>query len=145
MKMRLIHVAVILTVLAGSVVVHAQMGPQQGSGPYGHGPGQHMTADQRLQHMTRQLNLTDSQQQLIKPILENEDEQMQSLHENASLSQQDRMAQMMQLRQGTAEQIKPILNADQQQKYDQMMNRRPGHGRGGPDQNQSQGEAPPPR
>ena len=123
MKMKLIHAAAVLAVLAGSTALYAQMGPQQGGGPYGHGPGQPMTAEQRLQRMTRQLNLSDAQQQLIKPILENEAKQMQSLHEDSSLSQQDRMSKMMQIRQGTSEQIKPILNAEQQQKYEQMMNR----------------------
>ena len=141
MKMKLLHAAVIFTVLAGGTVVYAQMGPDQGGGPMGHGPRQPMSADQRLQHMTKQLNLSDAQQQQIKPILENESKQMQALHEDSSLSQQDRMSKMMQIRQGTSEQIKPILNADQQQKYEQMMSR---HGRGGPGSNQPQGEAPPP-
>ena len=117
MKMKLVHAAAILALLAGSTALYAQMGPEQGGGQMGHGPRQRMTADQRLQHMTQQLNLSDAQQQQIKPILENEDKQMQALHENSSLSQQDRMTQMMQIRQGTSEQIKPILNADQQQKY----------------------------
>jgi len=144
MKMKLMHAAAILALLAGSTALYAQMGPEQGGGQMGHGPHQRMTADQRLQHMTQQLNLSDAQQQQIKPILENEDKQMQALHENSSLSQQDRMTQMMQIRQGTSEQIKPILNPDQQQKYQQMMSHQ-GHGpHGGPGQNQPQGEAPPP-
>ena len=143
MKMKLMHAVAVLAVLAGSTLLYGQMGPQQGGGPYGHGPGQHMTAEQRLQHMTRQLNLTEAQQQLIKPILENQDKQMQSLHEDSSLSQQDRMSKMMQIRQGTSEQIKPILNTEQQQKYEQMMNRQ-GRDRSGPGQNQPPGEAPPP-
>ena len=145
MKTRLIYAAAILAVFAGSTTVFAQMGPQQGGGgQWGHGPGQRMTAEQRLQHLTKQLNLSDAQQQLIKPILENETKQMQALQQDSTLSQQDRMSKMMEIRQGTSEQIKPILNADQQQKYEQMMSHQ-GHGRGGPDQNQPQGEAPPPR
>ena len=143
MKMTLMYATAILAVLAGSTAVYAQMGPQQGGGPWGHGPGQPMTAEQRLQRMTRQLSLTDAQQQLIKPILENEPKQMQSLQEDSTLSQQDRTSKMMQIRQGTSEQIKPILNADQQQKYEQMMSRQ-GRDRSGPGQNQPQGGAPPP-
>jgi len=143
-KMELIRVAAVLAVLAGSTALYAQMGPQQGGGPYGHGPEQPMTAEQRLQRMTRQLNLSDAQQQLIKPILENEAKQMQSLHEDSSLPQQDRMSKMMQIRQGTSEQIKPILSADQQQKYEQMMSHQ-GRDRSGPGQNQPQAGAPPPQ
>lgn len=143
MKMNLLHVAVIFTVLVGSTAVYAQMAPEQGGGQWGHGPHEPMTADQRLQHMTKQLNLSDAQQQQIKPILENEEKQMQTLHQDSSLSQQDRMSKTMQIRQDTSSQIKPILNSDQQQKYEQMMSRQ-GHGHGGPGQNQPQGETSPP-
>jgi protein CpxP len=143
MKMNLLHAAVIFTLLVGSTAVYAQMAPQQGGGQWGQGQHQPMTADQRLQHMTKQLNLSDAQQQQIKPILENEEKQMQSLHQDSSLSQQDRMSKMMQIRQDTSSQIKPILNSDQQQKYEQMMSRQ-GHGRGGPGQNAPQGQDQPP-
>src|SRR5208283_3543062 len=103
MKKNFVHVAVIFAVLAGSTAVYAQMGADQG-GQWSRGQGQPMTADQRLQRMTKQLNLSDAQQQ----------------------------------------QIKPILNADQQQKYEQMMSHQ-GHGHGGPGQYQPQGQAPPPQ
>ena len=72
------------------------------------------TVDQRLQRMTQALNLSDDQQQKIKPILENESTQMQSLRADTSLSQEDRMAKMKQIRENTSSQINPILNADQQ-------------------------------
>lgn len=142
MKKNFVQAAVIFTVLAVSTAVYAQMGPEQSGGQMGHGPGQPMTADQRLQRMTKQLNLSDAQQQQIKPILENEAQQMQALREDSSLSQPDRMSRMQQIRQGTSNQIKPILNADQQQKYEEMMSHQ-GHGGGGPGQNQPQGQGPP--
>ncbi len=142
MKKKFVHAAVILAVLAGCTAVYAQMGTGQGGGQWGHGQGQPMTVDQRLQRMTQQLNLSDAQQQQIKPILENEMKQMQGLHADSSLSQQDRMSKMQQIRQDTASQIKPILNSDQQQKYEQMMSHQ-GRGHGGP--GQGQGQAPPPQ
>ncbi|MGB8768246.1 MAG: hypothetical protein WCC92_01420 [Candidatus Korobacteraceae bacterium] len=141
MKMKLMYAALMFAVLAGSSAVYAQMGQEQGGGQWGH--GQPMTADQRLQHMTKQLNLSDAQQQQIKPILENEEKQMQALHQDSSLSQQESRSKMMQIRQSSSEQIKPILNADQQQKYEQMMSRQGHHGHGGMGQSQPQGEAPP--
>src|SRR5271157_3708809 len=132
MKRYLSHAAVILAVLAGSTALCAQMGQEQGGGQWGHTQGQPMTADQQLQQ--------------IKPILENEAKQMQTLHDDSSLSQQDRMSKMMQIRQDTSSQIKPILNADQQQKYEEMLSRQGhGHGPGGPGQMQPQGQSPPPQ
>jgi len=144
MKKNLLHAAVILTLLAGSTAIYAQAPQEQGGGQWSHGQGQPMTADQRLQRMTKQLNLSDAQQQQIKPILENEAKQMQTLREDSSLSQQDRMSKMMQIRQDSASQIKPILNADQQKQYEEMMNRR-GRGPGGPGQMQPQGQSQPPQ
>lgn len=138
MKKHFLYAAVMFAVLVGGSLVYAQMGAEQGGGQMGHGP---MSADQRLQHMTKQLNLSDAQQQQIKPILENENKQMQGLHEDSSLSQQDRMAKMMQIRQETSSQIKPILNADQQEKYEQMMSHQ-GHGHGPGGMMQPQGQPP---
>ena len=151
MKKHLFVAAVMFTMLAGATIMFAQMGQEQGQGQgggqWGRGPGgQPPTAEQRLQRMTQQLNLTGAQQEQIKPILENESTQMQALRDNTSLSQDDRRAKMMQIRQASAAQIKPILNADQQKQYDEMMSRQ-GRGRGpggpgGPGQMQPQGQPP---
>jgi protein CpxP len=144
MKKNLLFAAVIFTMLAGGTAVYAQMGQEQGGGQWsGHGQGQPMTTEQRLERMTKQLNLTDAQQQQIKPILENESKQMQTLREDSSLSQQDRMSKMMAIRQDSAGQIKPILNADQQKQYEEMMSRQ-GRGRG-PGQMPPQGGGQPPQ
>jgi Spy/CpxP family protein refolding chaperone len=124
---------ILLTALAMALAIAgvpawAQMGPG-GGGPggsqMGHGP---MSPDQRLQMLTKQLNLTSDQQEKIKPILESESQQMQTLRQDSSLSQEDRMSKMRQIRQGTNEQIKLVLNSDQQQKFEEMMS----HGHGGP-------------
>ncbi len=146
MKKVLLHTAVIFAMLAGSSAVYAQMGQGegQGGGQWGHGQGQPPTAEQRLQRMTKQLNLSEAQQQQIKPILENESKQMQALHEDSSLSQQDRTTKMMAIRQDSASQIKPILNADQPKQSEEMMSRR-GRGPGGPGQMQPQGQGQPPQ
>jgi periplasmic protein CpxP/Spy len=145
MKKNLMHAAVMFAVFMGGSAVSAQMsGADQGGGQWGHGQGQPMTADQRLQHMTQQLNLSDAQQQQIKPILENEEKQMQTMRQDSSLSRDDRMSKMQQIRQDTSSQIKPILTADQQQKYAQMMSRQ-GHGRGGQGQNPPPSQATPPQ
>jgi Spy/CpxP family protein refolding chaperone len=76
--------------------------------------------EQRLQHMTKTLNLTPDQQEKIKPILENEQTQMQGLHQDTSMAKPDRMAKAQQIRQGSNDQIQQILTPDQQQKWSQM-------------------------
>jgi protein CpxP len=130
MKKTFFYAAAIFTLLAGSTAVLAQMPQGQDQGG---GPRQPMTADQRLERMSQQLNLSADQQQQIKPILENESKQMQALRDDTSLSQDDRRSKMMGIRQASSAQIKPILNADQQKQYDEMMSRQGrGRGPGGP-------------
>ena len=126
MKNLLFHVALCAAVLAGATSLFAQA-PPQGGGQWQR--GQMPTVEQRLERMTQALNLTDDQQQKIKPILENEQTQMQGLRADTSLSQEDRMAKMKQIRETTSSQINPILNADQQKQYAEMMSRM-GRGRG---------------
>ena len=128
--------AVMAGLLLGAMAVFAQepAAPPQGGGWQ---RGQMPTADQRLQRMTQALNLTEDQQAKIKPILENETTQMQSLRSDTALSQEDRLAKMKQIRENTSSQINPILTPDQQKQYAEMMSRM-GRGRG-------PGQAPPPQ
>jgi Spy/CpxP family protein refolding chaperone len=138
MKQFVPRIALMFALAFGGVALCAQM-PEGGS-QMGHGPHGPMSADQRLQMMTKQLNLSSEQQQQIKPILENESQQMQTLRQDTSMSQADKMSKMQSIRANTASQIKPILNADQQTKFDQMMTRHEHHG--GPGAYPSQGAAP---
>ena len=123
--------AVLASLLLASLSVLAQMPGGQQGGQWGQ--GQPPTVDQRMQRMTQALELTGDQQETIKPILEAESAQMQTLRDDPALSQQDRMAKMKEIREHTASQINPILNADQQKKYAEMTSRM-GRGRGGPGQ-----------
>jgi periplasmic protein CpxP/Spy len=127
MKKLILPAALAMALATAGVSAWAQMAPMgggQGGGQMSRGP---MSADQKLQMMTKQLNLTSDQQEKIKPILENESQQMQALHQDSSLSQEDRMSKMKQIRQSTNDQIKPLLNSDQQQKFAEMMSHQ-GHG-----------------
>jgi hypothetical protein len=139
MKKTFFYAAAIVSLLLPAIAVYAQEPAPQGGGQWGR--GQMPTVDQRLQRMTQALDLSEDQQQKIKPILENESTQMQGLHADTSLSQEDRMAKMKQIRENTSTQISPILNADQQKKYAEMMSHM-GRGRGPGGPNQS---APPPQ
>jgi Spy/CpxP family protein refolding chaperone len=140
--------SLICALLAGAMAccgtaLYAQDTMSQGGPPAGH---HMMSPDQRLQHMTKMLNLTADQQQKIKPILENQQTQMESLHQDTSMSQQDRMAKMQQLRQSTNQQINGILTPEQQQKFQQMQAQQREHmGRGAGAAGQSQPQQAPPQ
>jgi Spy/CpxP family protein refolding chaperone len=94
---------------------------------------------QRASELGKHLNLTSDQQAKVLDALQSERSQMESLHQDSSMSQQDRRAKMMNIRQTTDSQIRSVLDANQQKKWDQMMARRAEHmhnhdGNGGSDQ-----------
>ena len=79
-----------------------------------------MSTDERLAHMTQMLNLTTDQQAKIRPILDNESQQMQTLRSDSSMSREDKMTKMRSIRENSMTQITPILTPDQQKKWEQM-------------------------
>ncbi|MGB8887721.1 MAG: hypothetical protein WCC87_13420 [Candidatus Korobacteraceae bacterium] len=138
---------VLLCALLGIAIVgcgsalNAQMPPGPNAG---HRPGKQLTTEERLQRLTQYLNLTDDQQQKIRPILENETQQLNALHQDTTMTGPERRDKMLALRDTTTEQIKPILTPDQQTKFEQMMARHAPPPAGGQGQNQGQGQPPAP-
>ena len=86
-----------------------------------HMGGRHMpTVDDQLKHLTKKLNLSDDQQAKLKPILEDQRKQMEQIHNDSSLSREDRFSKMQELRQSSDTQVKSVLNEDQQKSFDKM-------------------------
>jgi protein CpxP len=92
---------------------------------YGHGQGgrQPMNPDEQVARMTKRYNLSADQQAQIKPILANQQQQMQALRQDSSLSREDRMAKMKSIREDSSTKIQAILNDSQKQKYAQDQQR----------------------
>jgi len=101
---------------------------------------------QRTAELTKQLKLNSDQQTKVQEALESEHSQMESLHQDASLSQQDRRAEMMEIRKSTDAQIRGLLDSTQQKKWDEMQAKREEwmHNRhGGPPEGGSGQQGPP--
>ena len=75
---------------------------------------------ERVQKLSKKLNLSSEQQTKVQGILESQQQQMQSLRQDTSLAEQDKRAKFADLRQSTANQIRAALNEDQQKKFDEM-------------------------
>jgi len=102
-----------------------------------------MTPEERLKRMTDQLTLTQEQQDKIKPILEDNQKQMQALRDNGA-SMEDNREKMMKVRNESNEKIKAVLNDDQKKKFEEMNQRGPGGGaRQGGDKPKDEGQKPP--
>jgi hypothetical protein len=98
-----------------------QSQPSQDNDHPRHGPPD---PARRTQELTRQLRLTSDQQPKVLEALQSERSQMESLHQDASLSRPDRRAKMMEIRNSTDGQIRSILDPNQQKKWDEMQARR---------------------
>jgi protein CpxP len=137
--------------LAGAVCTAAPMVVAQDSSnaapqsapsgaPPEHGRG-HFDPAQRTERLTKELKLTSDQQPKVLDILTAEQSKMQDLHSDSSLSQDDRRAKMMDIRKASDDQVRALLDANQQKKFDAMQAKRgqwQGHHRDG------QGESAPP-
>ena len=98
----------------------------------------HEDPAQRTAELTKKLKLTSDQQTKVQDALQSEHSQMESLHQDSSLSQQDRHTKMMEIHKSTDGQIRGLLDADQQKKWDEMQARREQRM-----QNREGGSAPP--
>jgi periplasmic protein CpxP/Spy len=87
----------------------------------------HFDPEKRAEMLGKHLNLTSDQQGKVLDILKSEQSQMQSLHSDTSLSQDDRRAKMMDIHKTSNDQIRALLNPDQQKKFDEMQTRHWGH------------------
>lgn len=107
MKRNLLTLAVAAAIaLGGFAIVQAQ--GKEGFG--GHGWRGHGNS---LKHLTETLNLTPDQQAKVQPILDQAKPQLKAIHQEA-------MQKSKALMDSTMTQIRPLLNADQQKKLDDM-------------------------
>jgi len=76
------------------------------------------SVDDQVAAMTDELNLTADQQAKIKPLLQDQHDQMQTLMKDTSLSPDDRRAKARSVHQSTVAKVREVLNDDQKKKYD---------------------------
>jgi protein CpxP len=104
--------------------------PQQGLA------GDHRDPAQQLAGMTRRYNLSTDQQNQVKPILMDQQQRMQLLRLDSSLSPEEKKAKMQSIRRDSNSKIEAILNDDQKKQFEQdhqslqerMQQRGPGGG-----------------
>lgn len=74
----------------------------------------------RLQMLSEKLNLTDDQKTKLKPILQDQAQQFKAVHDDTSLTDEQRAAKKKSIRQSTQEQINAVLTPEQQAKLKEM-------------------------
>jgi len=116
--------------------------PAQANGGWHHGPPD---PAERTKELTKHLNLTPDQQTKVQDILQSQHSQMETLHQDSSLSQQDRHAKMMDIRKTGDTQIRALLDSTQQKKWDEMQAKREQWGHNGHHGDAGDHQAPPPQ
>ena len=79
-----------------------------------------MSADAHLQMLSEKLNLTEDQKAKLKPILEDQAEQLRSLRNDTSLTPEQKAAKKKAIHETTHDQINAVLTPDQQAKFKEM-------------------------
>jgi hypothetical protein len=119
----------------------ANQQPAPANGGWHHGPPD---PAQRTAELTKKLKLTSDQQTKVQDILQSEHAQMETLHQDTSMSPQDRHAKMMDIHQNGDTQIRALLDSTQQKKWDEMQAKREQWGQGHHHGNGDQ-QSPPPQ
>ena len=82
-------------------------------GPHEHGPSPQHMMENPLEHLSKDLNLTDDQKTKVQPIIDQTKPQIAAIHKEA-------MEKMHALLESAGAQIRPLLTPEQQQKFDAM-------------------------
>ena len=99
--------------LAGLVYLQAKEPGEHGPKHDGPGGPHHMMMENPLEHLSKDLNLTDDQKTKVQPIIDQTKPQLAAIHKEA-------MEKMHALLESTGAQIRPLLTPEQQTKYDAM-------------------------
>ena len=76
--------------------------------------------DAHLQMLSEKLNLTADQKAKLKPILEDQAQQMKAVRDDTSLTQEQKTAKKKAIHETTNEQINAVLTSEQQEKFKEM-------------------------
>jgi periplasmic protein CpxP/Spy len=96
----------------------AQTSDQPASAPPGAKPN-HMRGDraeQKLKRLSKRLNLTDDQKEKLRPVLQDEEQQLKSVEDDNSMTSQQKHRKMREIRMSVRSQMDAILTPEQKDK-----------------------------
>ena len=113
-------VMTILVVLSTGLFLAGQTNAAPQTTPHGHEAMGATSADAHLQMLSEKLNLTEEQKAKLKPILQDQAQQMKGLHDDASLTPEQKAAKKKAIHDTTHDQINAVLTPEQQEKFKEM-------------------------
>ena len=111
----------VLVVLVTALFLTGQTTTTPQTAPQGHeAMGSTGSPDAHLQMLSEKLNLTEDQKAKLKPILEDQAEQLKSIRNDTSLTPEQKIAKKKAIHETTHDQINAVLTPDQQAKFKEM-------------------------
>ena len=111
----------VLVVLATALLLSGQTYPAPQTAPQGReAMGATISPEAHLQMLSEKLNLTEDQKAKLKPILQDQAQQLRELRDDSSLSPDQKSAKKKVIHETTHDQINSVLTPAQQEKFNQM-------------------------
>jgi Spy/CpxP family protein refolding chaperone len=113
----LVVVAGLLASLSAFAQDSSQPAPATPAAPAAkHAHRQGDRAEQRLNRLSKKLNLTDDQKEKIRPILQDEDKQLTEMEADSALTAQQKHKKTKEIRRSSRSQLVAILTPEQKEK-----------------------------
>jgi periplasmic protein CpxP/Spy len=93
-------------------------------GPPGH---RHFDPAKRAERLGKELSLSPDQKAKVEDILKSEQSQIEKLRADSPVSKEDRHSKMMDIHKTSGDEIRALLNSDQQKKWDAIQEKRHKH------------------
>jgi Spy/CpxP family protein refolding chaperone len=114
-------IAILAALTFGCAAAFAASAPDSNSPAHrNRGPAAQRPARDFLQELSEKLNLTDAQKAAIKPILATEANEIKAVHQDSSLSTEQKQAKIKEIRDNSREKINALLTPDQQKLFAEM-------------------------
>ncbi|MHB8521193.1 MAG: hypothetical protein ACYDH9_10595 [Limisphaerales bacterium] len=109
-----------MAIVLGSLMAFGPQGNAADNQGQTQAGGRRQTAQERMKKLAADLDLTQEQQDKLKPVFQERNKKQRELRQDTSLSAEDRRAKAKTIRDDTAKQVKAILTPEQWEKYQKL-------------------------
>jgi Spy/CpxP family protein refolding chaperone len=110
----------VLIVLATGLFVAGQTNSAAQTPPQGHSAMGATSPEAHLQMLSEKLNLTEDQKAKLKPVFEDQGQQLKAVQDDASLTPDQKAAKKKAIHEKMHDQINAVLTPEQQEKFKEM-------------------------
>jgi Spy/CpxP family protein refolding chaperone len=110
----------ISVVLAAGLLSAGQTSAAPQTSPQGHEAMAASSPEAHLQMLSEKLNLTEDQKAKLKPIFQDQAQQLKAVHDDSSLTPEQKTAKKKAIHEATHDQINAVLTPEQQEKFKEM-------------------------